>query len=59
MVFIRKKDNNTVVNQVVQTNLEDTYCFELRYSLRADYFIITIDFCHFFDLFANSKNCIL
>lgn len=47
-----------IVEQVVQANLKDNYCFKLCNALKTGYLIEEIDLCHFFDLSVDSKNCI-
>ncbi len=51
-----KEENNTIIDQVVQANLEDSYCSKLRHSLKADYPTKEIDSRHFFDLSVDSEN---
>ncbi len=53
-----KGEDNTIMDQVVQANLEDSYFSKLRHSLKADYPTTEIDSRHFFDLSVDSKNCI-
>ncbi len=53
-----KREDNTIIDQVIQANLEDSYCSKLRHSLKANYPIKEIDSRHFFDLSVDSKNCI-
>ena len=57
IISIKGKDN-TIIDRVVQANLEDSYCSKLRYSLKADYPTKEIDSRHFSDLSVDSENCI-
>ncbi len=58
IILIKGEDNNTIVDQVVQANLKDSYCSKLRYSLQTGYPSKEIDSRHFSDLSVNSENCI-
>ena len=56
--MIKGEDNNTIVDQVVQANLKDSYCSKLRHSLQTGYPSKEIDSRHFSDLSVDSENCI-
>ncbi len=58
IILIKKQNNSTIVDQVVQANLEDSYCSKLCYSLKNGYPTKEIDSRHFSDLSVDSKNCI-
>ncbi len=57
IISIKEKDN-TIINRVVQANLEDSYCSKLRHSLKTDYSTKEIDSRHFSDLSVDSENYI-
>ena len=56
--LIKSKKNRTIIKQIVQANLEDSYCSKLRNALKTSYEIEKIDFCHFSNLSIKSENCI-
>lgn len=56
--MIERENNNTIIDQVVQANLEDSYCSKLCHSLKDGYLAKEIDLHHFSDLSVDSKNCI-
>ncbi len=56
--MIKGEDNNTIVNQVIQANLKDSYCSNLCYSLQTGYSLGEIDSRHFSNLSVDSENCI-
>ncbi len=53
-----EREDNTMIDRVVQANLEDSYYSKLRHSLKADYPTKEIDSRHFSDLSVDLKNCI-
>ena len=53
-----KREDNTIIDRVVQANLEDSYCSKLRYLLKADYPMKKIDSRYFSDLSVDLENCI-
>ncbi len=53
-----KEEDNTIIDRVVQANLEDSYCSKLYHSLKANYPTKEIDSRHFSDLSVDSENCI-
>ena len=53
-----KGEDNTIIDRVIQANLEDNYCSKLRHSLKADYPTKEIGSRHFSNLSVDSKNCI-
>ncbi len=53
-----QEEDNTIIDQVVWANLEDSYCFKLYHLLKADYLIKKIDSRHFSDFSVDSENCI-
>ncbi len=58
IILIKGENNNTIVDQVIQANLEDSYCSKLRHLLKNGYSIKKTDFRHFSDLSVDSRNCI-
>ena len=58
IILIKEEDNKTIINQVVQANIENSYCSKLYYLLKTDYSIKEIDFRHFFNLLVDTKNYI-
>lgn len=58
IILIERKDIKTIIDLVLQANVENSYCSKLYHSLKANYSIKKIDFCYFSDLPVNLKNCI-
>ncbi len=57
IISIEGKDK-TIIDWVVQANLEDSYCSKLRHLLKADYQIKEIHSYYFSDLSVDLENCI-
>ena len=58
IILIEREVESTIVDKVVQDNLEDSYCSELRHLLKTGYPTKEIDSRHFSDLSVDSENCI-
>lgn len=56
--FYWKKNNNTIIDQVIQTNIEDSYCLKLYYLSKANYWINKPNSYPFFNILIQSKNYI-
>ena len=57
IISIEGKDN-TIIDWVVQANLEDSYCSKLRHILKVDYLTKEIDSRHFSNLSVDLENYI-
>lgn len=56
VILINRANNNTITNQVIQTNLRDSDCPKQRHFFQANYTIKEIDSDYFFDISAKYKN---
>ena len=58
IVLIKREENITIIEKIIQANLEDNYCFKLYHLLKIGYPIKKIDLCHFLNLSVDSENCV-
>lgn len=58
IILIERENKNTIIDQLVQANLENSYCSKLYHLLKTGYLIKKMDICHFSDLSVDLKNCI-
>ena len=58
IILIEGEVKSTIIDQVVQANLEDSYCSELHHLLKTGYPTKKIALRHFSDLSVDSENCI-
>lgn len=56
IILIEGGENMIIVEQVIQANLEDDYCFKLCHSLKIDCQIKDINSRHFSHLLVDSEN---
>ena len=58
IILMKKEDNKTIINQMIQINLKNSYCSKLHHLVKTYYPIKKIDFYHFSDLLIDLENYI-
>ena len=55
---ITKRENTTIIKEIIKANLKDNYCSKLRHSLETGHLVKKIDLHHFSHLSVDLKNYI-